>query len=209
MSRRTLPLAAMVALVATAAVHAEPDGRPRMESLAAGPAGDRPPSLRELVDAREVVERRFRGSLAGADTAAGANAATAVLLEAAASEQDRAVKWQLLAEARRLAAAAGNATAVDRSIAMADAAYEFDAVAEEQRLLREIPLRALDPARAAALAEVAEGLAERAEADGRPDAAADAWQLAIRGWQRVGDAAAARRVATRLAEAERRRAPLP
>jgi hypothetical protein len=208
MIRRSLPVVVSLAVFAAAAAQGvEPATRPRMERLEAAPSGDRPPSQRELVDAREVVERRFRALLAAADTAAGANAATAALLEAAATEPDRAIKWHLLAEARRLAAAAGNAAAVDRSIVMADAAYEFDAVVEEQRTLREIPLRALDPARATALAEVAAGLAERAEADGRPDAAADAWQLAIRGWQRAGDVAAARRAAIRLGEAEKQAAP--
>ena len=205
MRRRSIPVFA-VALAATfAAVADEAAPRPRMEQLRTDGVADRPPSPRDLVDAREEVDRRFRDLLARADTAAGANAATATLLEAAATEQDRAVKWHLLAEARRLAAAAGNAAAVDRSIIMADAAYEFDAIAEEHRTLKGIPLRALEPARAATLAQVAEGLAERAAADDRSDVAADAWALAIRGWQRAGDVAAARRAAARLGEVERAR----
>ncbi|MFM7108135.1 MAG: hypothetical protein ACKOZU_05975 [Planctomycetaceae bacterium] len=195
--------AAIVATLAAFAVESAP--RPRMDPLRPGVADGRPPSARELVDAREVVERRFREPLAHADTAAGANSATTALLDAAATEQDRAVKWLLLAEARRLAAAAGNAAAVDRSIVIADAAYDFDAIAEEHRTLREIPLRALDPGRATALARVAEGLAERAEVDARPDVAADSWALAIRGWQRAGDDDAARRAAARLGELERAR----
>lgn len=191
-----------LALLAGAASAEEPSVRPRMEQMHSAPSAARPPSQRELVDARTLLERRFRDTLARAGSAAGANAATAQLLEAAATEQDRAVKWLLLAEARRLAAAAGNAAAVDRAIMLADAAYEFDAAVEEHRLLREIPLQALDPVRAATLAQVAESLAERAEADGRSDLAADVWALATRGWQRAGDAAAARRAATRAAEAE-------
>jgi hypothetical protein len=181
----------------------EPISRPQMRQLppSSVAATARPPSQRELVDAREIVERRFRDPLSRADSAAGANAATAALLDAAAGEEDRAVKWHLLAEARRLGAAAGNAAAVDRSIVLADAAFEFDAVVEEHRLLRGIPLQALDPIRAAALAQVAEGLAQRAEADGRPEVAADVWGLAIRSWQRAGDTAAARRAASRAAAA--------
>lgn len=200
--------AAICCFAATVVVQAgdeEPSGRPRMEQMRPAAALGQPPSQRDLVDARAVLERRFREPLAHTATSAGANAAAAALLDAAATEQDRAVKWLMLAEARRLAAAAGNATMVDRSIVLADAAYDFDAVAEEHRALREIPLRALDRARAAALAGVAEGLAERAETDGRGDVAVDAWMLAIRGWQRAGDNAAARRAATRLAEAERGR----
>lgn len=194
---------ALIALAGGSAEPAEPAQRPRMEQLQEGRRVEPPPSPRELVDAREVVARRFREPLASAATAAGANAATATLLDAAATEQDRAVKWLLLVEARRLAAAAGNANAVDRAVALAAAAYDFDAVAEEHRTLREIPLRALDPVRAAALAQVAEGLAARAEADARPDIAADSWSLAIRGWQRSGDVAAARRAAARLGTLER------
>lgn len=177
--------------------------RPRMERLEPEASIRRPPSQRELVDARDVVTRRFRDALSRAGSTAGANAAASQLLDAAATEADRAVKWHLLAEARRLAAAAGDAATVDRSITAAAAAYDFDAVAEERRLLREIPLRALDRVRATTLAEVAAGLAERAEADGRPDVAADAWSLAMRGWQRSGDIQSARRAATRLAAVER------
>lgn len=181
------------------------DARPRMGQMQPAASGSRPPSPRELVDAREVVARRFREPLATADSAAGATAAATALLDAAITEEDRAVKWLLLAEARRLAAAAGNAAVVDRSIVLTAAAFEFDAIAEEHRVLRGIPLQALDPTRAAGLATVAEGLAERAEADDRGAEAADAWALAIRGWQRAGDAAAARRAAVRLGQLERAR----
>lgn len=207
MSRFSVSVAATLALVGGLRVAvpaaAKPGGRPRMEAM---PRDDqptrRPPSQRDLVDARATLERRFREPLSRAGTAAGANAATSALLDAATWEEDRAVKWLMLTEARRLAAAAGNATAVDRAITLAAAAYEFDALSEEHRTLREIPLRALDAPRAAALAQVAEGLAERAEADGRGTLAAESWQLAVRGWQRAGDTAAARRVATRMADRE-------
>jgi hypothetical protein len=202
--RVTLAFVALVAAIVSAAA-AEPAVRPRMGQMPAATSGREPPSPRELVDARETLERRFRAALSSADTAAGANAATAALLDASVMEEDRALKWLLLAEARRLAAATGDATAIDRSIRLAEAAFDFDAVAEEHRLLREIPLRALSRPRAAGLAEVAEGLAQRAEADGRRDVAADSWALAIRGWQRAGDGAAARRAATALGRVERER----
>lgn len=213
MPRRTTPaagtvvttVAVVLAVAGRPAVAAEPAGRPRMGQMPSMAVGRQPPSQRELVDARETLERRYRATLSGADTAAGATAATAALLDASAAEEDRALKWLLLAEARRLAAATGDAVAIDRSIRLAEAAFEFDAVAEEQRLLRGIPLRALSRPRAAGFAEVAEGLAQRAEADGRVDVAADSWELAIRGWQRAGDALAARRAATALDRVERRR----
>lgn len=205
MPRRMMSAVAVALVAAFVAVADEAAPRLRMEQLRPDRSVDLPPSARDLVDARDALERRFREPLARAGTAAGANAAAATLLEAASTEPDRAVKWLLLAEARRLAAAAGNAVAVDRSILMADAAYDFDAIAEEHRMLREIPLRALDSARASALAQVAEGLAERAEADDRADVAADAWALAIRGWQRAGDVAAARKATARLGEVERER----
>ena len=85
-----------------------------------------------------------------------------------------------------MAAASGNAAALDRAIVLASATYEFDAVETEYRALKEIPLRILSPPRAAALAEVAEKVASRAEGDGRRDLAMSAQSLAIRGWQRAG-----------------------
>lgn len=198
-----------VAVAATSTPAEEPPARPRMRQLESTPSGGAIPSSRDLVDARAVLARRFREPLARADSAAGATAAAAALLDAATDEEDRALKWLMLAEARRLAAAAGDAAGVDRSIKLANAAYEFDAITEEHRLLREIPLLALDPPRAATLAGVAEGLAERAEADGRHRVAADVWMLAVRGWQRAGDAAAARRAAKRLGDAQQAAAQAP
>lgn len=200
-----LSVIACNAIHSATAVHADdPPERPQMRQMPPRRQGGVPPTARELIDAREVMERRFREPLAHADTAAGASAAATALLDAATTEQEPAVKWAMLVKARKLAAAAGNATAVDRAIVLADAAFEFDAIAEEHRTLRGIPLRALDPSRAAALADVAAGLAERAEADDRPEVAADAWALAIRGWQRAGDIEAARRAAARLGDIERR-----
>lgn len=181
--------------------------RPTMRQLPAAAAGTLPPTARQLVDARETFAERFREPLSRTRTVAGAHAAAALLLDAAAVEDDRALKWLMLAEARRLAAAAGDAATVDRAAVLAGASYEFDALAEECRALEEIPLRGLDPPRAAGLAGVAEGLATRAEADGRRDVAIDAQSLAIRAWERCGDIAAARRAAARLAEIDPGRIP--
>lgn len=181
---------------ATAAAAAEPGGRPVMRELPAA-ALDRPPSQRDLVDARAELRRRFREPLFRADTAAGANRAAEVLLDAAIAEPDRAVKWAMLAEARRLAVAAGNALAVDQAIVLSAANYEFDEIAAELQALHEIPLRALDPGRAMRLAEVAERLATRAEADRRLDDAIAAQSLAVRAWQRTGNTAAALKAAQR------------
>jgi hypothetical protein len=193
-------LFALVPLVA-AADSAEPPPRLVMHQLPPAAAG-RPPSQRDLVEARVELKRRFREPLAHAATASGATAAAAVLIDAAGRESDRALKWLLLLEARRLATASGNAAGVARSVVLASAAYDFDAVAEEYRALAEIPLRGIDGSRARSLAEVAEKLSLRAEADGRNDMAADAQALAIRAWQRAGDAAAAKRADARLTALE-------
>lgn len=161
---------------------------------------DGPPSARELVDARAEFEARYPGVLARGRTSAGAFVLADALIDEAAAEADRGVKWLMLAEARRMAVASGNATAVERAIVQASATYEFDPIDEELRSLREIPVRLLAPQRAAAFAEVAERLAARAESDGRIDDAATALELAVRGWQRAGHVPAARKAATRYQE---------
>jgi len=161
---------------------------------------DGPPSARELIDAREEFEARYPGVLARGRTSAGAAVLADVLIDEAAAEADRAVKWLMLAEARRMAVASGNAAAVDRAIVQASATYEFDMIDEELRSLKEIPVRLLAPQRAAAFAEVAEKLAGRAESDGRIDEAVTALDLAIRGWQRAGHVPAARKAAARYQE---------
>jgi len=168
-----------------------------------------PPSQRDLVDARAELQRRFREPLFRANTAAGANRAAEVLLDAAIAEPDRALKWAMLTEARRLAASAGNALVIDQAIVLASANYEFDEIGAELRALGEIPLRGLDPVRAVRLAEVAERLATRAETDRRLDDAVAAQSLAIRAWQRAGNKAAAVQAAARhdALEAVRVKAP--
>jgi hypothetical protein len=122
------------------------------------------------------------------------------LIDEAAAEADRGVKWLMLAEARRMAVASGNAAAVDRAIVQASATFAFDAVDEELRSLKEIPVRLLAPERAVAFAEVAERVAGRAESDGRMNEAAIALGLAVRGWQRAGHVPAARKAAARYQE---------
>ncbi len=190
--------AAAVLLSATAVAADEPAAaRPTMQQLPAEAAVDAPPTARELVDARAEFERRYPGILARGRTTAGAAVIANSLIEAAASEADRDVKWFMLAEARRLAVASGNAPALDRAIVLASATYEFDAVDEELRSLKEIPVRLLAPQRAAAFAEVAEEVAGRAESEQRRDLAIQSLNLAVRGWQRAGAIDAARKAAAR------------
>lgn len=177
---------------------AEPP-RPTMRTLAPS-AVARPPADHELVDARAAFQRRFGEMLAGISTSAAANAAAAQLLDAAATEDDRRIKWLMLSESRELAAAAGNAAGVEKSLVAASAEFTFDFLGEEYKTLVGIPLRPLDAARAAALATVAARLADRAEADGRRDVAINAQTLAMRGWERAGAIDAARK-----AQAEVRR----
>lgn len=183
--------------------------RPVMRQLPAAAAHASPPSARELVDARAELGRRFREPLSHADTAAGATQAATVMIEAAVNEQDRSLKWVLLEESRKLGVQAGDAPLISRAVALASAVFEFDAITTELRALLEIPLRGLSPARAAALAEAAEHVATRAEVDGRRDIAVDAQLLAIRGWQRAGDIAAARRAVLRHDQIERDRVAQP
>ena len=195
------PLAVLFALVAATAVADPPADvpptRPTMRQLPAAASLEAPPSARLLVDARAEFDRRYPGLLARGRTTAGATLVAEALIEAAITEEDRGLKWFMLAEAQRMAAASGNAAALDRAIVLASATYEFDAVETEYRALKEIPLRILSPPRAAALAEVAEKVASRAEGDGRRDLAMSAQSLAIRGWQRAGLMEPAKRAAIR------------
>jgi hypothetical protein len=161
---------------------------------------DGPPSARELIDARADFEARYPGVLARGRTSAGAAVLADALIDEAAAEADRGVKWLMLAEARRMAVASGNAAAVDRAIVQASATFEFDAIDEELRSLKEIPVRLLAPERAVTFAEVSERVAGRAESDGRIDEAAASLALAIRGWQRAGHVPAARKAAARYQE---------
>ena len=201
-------LAVSIGVAAGAAAAGEHDvQRPVMRQLPPPDVVNGPPGPRALVDARTEVRRRFRGVLAEARSGAGATRAAETLLEAAIAEGDRGLKWALLDEARRQAAAAGNALLVDQAVTLAAAVYEFDAIQEEYETLNAIPLRGIDAPRAAALAQVAERLSGRAEADGRREIAARAQALALRGWQRAGDAAAARRAAERLGELDPERIP--
>jgi hypothetical protein len=203
------PAFILVALLplAARADDAPSPARPRMRQLAPAAAAGEPPGTHELVEARAELRRRFRDEFATISTPAGANAAVASLFDAAAAEPDRRLKWLMLDEARELAADAGNATAVSRAIQLASASYDFDAVAEEHRTLNEIPLRLLDPGRAAAFADAAGRLSARAEADGRRDVATSAQLLAMRGWERAGNIAAARASAAKVRELDPGREP--
>jgi hypothetical protein len=186
---------------AAAAIGADPvaDGRPVMTTLPPA-ASRRPPSSRELVTARAELQRRHRELLFRATTATGADRAAERFVEAGAAEPDRALQWALLAEARRLGVASGNAAVISRAITLATASFDFDALELEYRTLAEIPLRGVSPQRAVRLAEAAENVATRADADGRADLALSAQDLAIKAWQRTGSREATRRAMVRHAE---------
>jgi hypothetical protein len=191
---------AVLGMIGGVAVADGPAARPTMQQLPEVASREAPPSARMLVDAREEFERRYPGILARGRTSAGATLISEQLVDAAIAEEDRDVKWLMLFEARRMAVASGNAATLDRAIVLASATFEFDAVEEEIRSLKEIPVRILSPRRAAAFAEVAERVAARADADGRRDLAASAAMLAARGWQRAGLIEPARRAETRHLE---------
>ena len=158
----------------------------------------KPPSDRELVDARKELKARFRGALAKSDSASGAMLACDLLYSSAINEPDAALKWLMLDESRRFAVNTGRAECVTRAITLASAGYDFDALDRELTSLGEIPLRALAGQKAMQLATAAEKLATRAETDGRDETAQSAWLLAFRAWQRCGNVDAARRVEARI-----------
>jgi hypothetical protein len=179
---------------------AVPTGRPVMTSLPLAAVRERPPSARALVDARQELKRRYREPLFRADTSVGASRAAELFVEAGAAEPDRPLKWLLLAEARRLGAATGDAVVIHRAVSLAAATYDFDALDLEHRSLAEIPLRGIPPRQAVGVAEAAEAVAGRAEIDGRIELALAAQDLAIRAWQRAGAKEACRRAMVRHAE---------
>lgn len=196
-------LAVLLAACLATAVAGEvesPPARPAMTSLSPAAVREQPPSARALVDARAELRRRYRELLFRADSAAGANRAAEQFVEAGAAEADRALKWLLLAEARRLGAETGNAAVIHRAVSLASATYEFDELDLEYRSLAEIPLRGISPQRASGVAEAAESVAGRAEIDGRIELALKAQDLAIRAWQRAGAKEACRRAMVRHAE---------
>ncbi|NQW48551.1 MAG: hypothetical protein HQ464_12395 [Planctomycetes bacterium] len=177
--------------------------RPTMQQAGPNNTLNGPPSARDVAESRPAFRRRFRDSLAHTDTAVGARTASETLLAAAATEDDRTLKWMMLDEARRLGEAAGQAGLVTRAIMLASAFYDFDAIDMELRSLKLIPLRGLDAKRATNLALAAEQIATRAEADQRLDKAATAELLAYRAWQRAGNTPAARQAAARHDALER------
>ena len=189
-------LAILLAALLSAAANAE--DRPTMRQLAASSTLAAPPSQRDLVDARAALKARFKEPLSHTQTAAGARHAATTLLDAAHEETEPALKWLLLAEARRLGAAAGSAEIVNRAITLTSAVFDVDELATELESLGEIPLRALDAQKTVQFAAAAEKLATRAEADGQEETAQSAWLLAFRSWQRCGNLEAARRAEAKI-----------
>jgi len=178
--------------------------RPLMRQIGPLEAAAGPPSRRAVADGRAAVRRRFRAEFSHTATAAGARLAAETLLSAALTEPDRTLRWVLLDEARRLGESSGQAGIVSRSFAAAAGTYDFDDVAGELRSLEQIPVRALDGGRAAALAKAAEQLAARAAGDNRLPQAIAAEGIAVRAWQRAGNSPAAREAASRTTALERR-----
>lgn len=171
--------------------------RPTMRQMAPSAGNGRPPSSTDLARARSELKRRFHEPLSHAETATGASVAAETLLTASTAEDDRALRWVMLEEARRLGEAAGQAPLISRAIAVAASQFDIDSIELELRCLKQIPLRGLDSGRAASLATAAENIATRAEADRRPDKAVAAMLLAYRAWQRAGNKEAARTAAAR------------
>ena len=64
-----------------------------MRQLMASGTLEKPPTQRELVDARRTLKARFREPLSHVQTSAGAMQAVEILLEASAAEPDRSLKW--------------------------------------------------------------------------------------------------------------------
>jgi hypothetical protein len=195
-----LPLAALAAEPLAQEPPSVASSRPVMTSLPPAELARQPPTQRALVDARAELKRRYRELLFRSRTSAGAERAADAFLDAAASEPDRAVKWVLCEEARRLGASSGNAAVIDRSVTLASATYDFDALDVELKSLEQVPLRALPQQRAMKLAEVAEAVATRAETDRRFELALEAQDLAIKAWQRAGAIEACRRAMVRYGE---------
>ena len=114
-------LIALALLFCCPAVADEATGRPTMRQFSAGGTLAKPPSARELVDARATLKARFREPLSHTETTVGALMAAEIFVEASLTEDDKPLKWLLLDEARRLGAATGNADMIKRAIAMQSA----------------------------------------------------------------------------------------
>jgi hypothetical protein len=196
MRRLTVLLVAILSSPAVADDRDAAPARPTMRQIAGGGLR-KPPSARDLIDARAALKARFRGPLSHTETAAGAVTTAAIFLDAALAETDSSLRWLLLDEARRLGAAAGDADIIRRSVALQSATFDFDEIEAELESLGQVPLRALDPRRATQMAAAAEALADRAAADGRRSEATDAQMLAVRSWQRAGNRQAAHAAAAK------------
>lgn len=176
-----------------------------MRSVESPTTLDAIPSTAALSRARVEYRRRHGGAGDRAGSSAAASRKAEELMNEAAAERSRAMRWVLLDEARKTGIASGRAVIVSRAVRLLAAEFDVDGPGLEYRSLREMPLLPLRGQRAAEVARSAEALATRADLDGRPNLAIDSLALAVRAWQAAGADAAARSAAERhdrlLAEA--------
>jgi hypothetical protein len=152
------------------------------------PAGLRkPPSARDLEPSRRAFRTMCRDLLRVSQTRNGARMAAVVLEEAAAAEEDPCLKWVFLEESIRLAAAIGDPGRIESAVSLAADHFRIDGLRTELDALGDIPLRALEPARAVDVANAAERIAGSVAAEGRPRERAIAWALAADAWKRAGE----------------------
>jgi len=188
------------------ATHPMPLGPARPAMLLLDSAGPRQlPAGDDLDAARRVFRVQCRDLMRVSRTHAGARMAAALLEEAAVTEKDPCLKWVLLEESIRLGSASGEPQRIESAVELAAEYFRIDAVRTELDALDDIPLRALDPVRASAVAEAAERIATSPAAEGRPRDRSAEWVLAADAWKRAGNtprATAARAAARRASTAK-------
>jgi hypothetical protein len=171
------------------AVEPMPTGPARPSMLLLDPpAGLRkPPSARDLEPSRRAFRTICRDLLRVSRTRNGARMAAVILEEAAAAEEDPCLKWVFLEESIRLAAAIGDPGRIESAVSLAADHFRIDGLRTELDALGDIPLRALEPARAVDVANAAERIAASVAAEGRPRERAIALELAADAWKRAGE----------------------
>ncbi|NBV44779.1 MAG: hypothetical protein EBR86_03870 [Planctomycetia bacterium] len=191
------------------AVEPMPTGpaRPSMLLLDPPPGLRRPPSAEDLEPLRRAFRTQCRDLLRVSRTRTGARMATVVLEEAAVMEEDPCLKWVFLEESIRLAAAIGDPDRIESAVALTTEHFRIDGLRTELDALRDIPLRALAPARAVDVARAAERIAAKAAAEDRPRERATAWGLAADAWKRAGEPERARTASAAAARVRDAAAP--